>query len=485
MKRIKYVLLLMVLSMLCLSACDKTADKESSEMADNKSDAKDDESESAKKEESSTKKDETEKVETNKNVRLKLTDIKDDSRSTYKGTLKAYIDSINNKDYETYYSIMTLDGLCSDWCMSEEEFIEQIDDMKKYMKDAEFMYVELPNWVKIEEMQERISYYEGEPLYDGEIDSVVTVYTYLPNSLYGESHSIFVLEMYKTNDRWYIRHDSLELDVSKVNMNNEKYKEAQKTVEGAMDLWIEAIEDKNFDKFISLIPDEFCVETGGTMMNISDDEFLECFEYGINVKEKKKVTIYNSENIVGSILEEGYKSYEKVATSIGIKLDGIAVYECKVTDYENDLGILSFYFMNLDGRWYFVDMVQGEFKDDEESKEKIEESRQVADNNVCDTIKNCFNASLTDEYAYKEAVKGDVENGILIYFVDDTLTFDSHESRPNLTRELQEKLEGLRTPKVKGKTSYYISWELDEHRSINNIKVKTITKDEEERILGE
>ena len=45
----------------------------------------------------------------------------------------------------------------------------------------------------------------------------------------------------------------------------------------------------NFDKYISLIPEEFCAETGGTMEIPDDDDlFLESIESGINVKENSK-----------------------------------------------------------------------------------------------------------------------------------------------------------------------------------------------------
>ena len=134
-------------------------------------------------------------------------------------------------------------------------------------------------------------------------------------------------------------------------------------------------------------------------------------------------------------------------------------------------------------------VLEGEPENDEEwfaelleqFESNLEESNESTDSQACDTIKSCFNASLTDEYAYKEVVRGDVKNGILIYFVDGKLTFDSEDTMPHVVEQLEAALVHLKPPKSNNMTCYYISWILD-GTHIDDIKVQTVSDYEAEEI---
>lgn len=134
-------------------------------------------------------------------------------------------------------------------------------------------------------------------------------------------------------------------------------------------------------------------------------------------------------------------------------------------------------------------VLEGEPENDEEwfaellerYDEYEEENNESTDLQVCDIIKSCFNASLTDEYAYKEVVKGDVNNGILIYFVDGKLTFDSEDTMPHVVVQLEASLADLKPPKSNNMTCYYISWILD-GTYIDDIKVQTVSDYEAKEI---
>lgn len=102
----------------------------------------------------------------------------------------------------------------------------------------------------------------------------------------------------------------------------------------------------------------------------------------------------------------------------------------------------------------------------------VEESRKSFDKNSCDYLRNCFNASMTDEDVYKETIANNGSKWMLVTF-EDGMRLGGNEDYPNLKTELESILYDLSEPKVEGKVGYLITWTVDT-RVVKDIKVETV-----------
>ncbi len=107
----------------------------------------------------------------------------------------------------------------------------------------------------------------------------------------------------------------------------------------------------------------------------------------------------------------------------------------------------------------------------------LEESRVSTDNQACSTIKNCFNAAMNEEAAYKEIVAQ--TNSIEISFSGSTTTYTwgtaslGGDTTDDTQAELRKSLADLAAPKETNKSKYKIEWTVS-GTEISGIKVTTI-----------
>ena len=113
-----------------------------------------------------------------------------------------------------------------------------------------------------------------------------------------------------------------------------------------------------------------------------------------------------------------------------------------------------------------------EEKEKEEKEEYNEEQALEHDKKNCSSIKNCFNAAMCNEAAYKETVQ---ESGSIIVSIDEDgeITFTSSGSYTNIEDELEISISDMNAPKEKGKSAYCISWDAS-NMVVSNIKVETV-----------
>lgn len=99
----------------------------------------------------------------------------------------------------------------------------------------------------------------------------------------------------------------------------------------------------------------------------------------------------------------------------------------------------------------------------------LEESRKSTDNQACSTIKNCFNAAMNNEDAYKEIVAG--SGTITITVTNGTVTYTGAGTATEA--ELSSALADIDAPKESGKTDYQITWVVT-NNVISNVDVITV-----------
>ena len=99
----------------------------------------------------------------------------------------------------------------------------------------------------------------------------------------------------------------------------------------------------------------------------------------------------------------------------------------------------------------------------------LEESRKSTDNQACSTIKNCFNAAMNNEAAYKEIVAS--SGSITIQVSGSTITYTG--AGTNTQAELSASLDDIKEPKESGKSKYQISWTVT-NNVVSGVEVKTI-----------
>ena len=135
-------------------------------------------------------------------------------------------------------------------------------------------------------------------------------------------------------------------------------KELQKTTQGTMKIFAQAIEEKDYDKFASVVLTEYCKETLSDKIikyyGTTEEWFAYYNSHGFQFKEMKSSYIVNSsEELKGTTMEEFYKDVFELYGISEDKIEAIAFQEYAVM-YDEEDSTKKIYLVKSDGAWYVM-----------------------------------------------------------------------------------------------------------------------------------